>query len=380
MRILTVLDYYHPHWTGLTVNAQLIAEGLARRGHEVTVLTVRHDPQSPPREIHRDVAVVRTQPLARFSRGLLSPALPAAAYRLIPQSDVVHMHTPMIEALLVAALCRARRRPLVMTHQGDLVMPSGVLNAVIQRAGNAMLAAAARLSTRVTTFTRDYAEHSPVLRPALETLVPLLPPITMPEPDAEEVERVRALISGRPIVGFAGRFVEEKGFDFLLRAIPSVLEAAPETQFAFAGEHDMRYERFFERCAPLLEPWRDRVHLLGLIRDRRRIASFYAACDVVVVPSRTDCFASVLVEAMLSGTPVVASDIPGTRQAVALTGMGTTVRPRDPASLAAGITDVLRNRERYAAAAPKAAEVFDAERTLDRYEELLDAAAGTDEP
>ena len=42
MKILTVLTYYHPHWTGLTANAKRIAEGLAARGHDVTVLTTRH--------------------------------------------------------------------------------------------------------------------------------------------------------------------------------------------------------------------------------------------------------------------------------------------------------------------------------------------------
>ena len=47
MRILSALTYYHPHWTGLTAHAVSIAEGLAARGHQVTVLTTRHTYKLP---------------------------------------------------------------------------------------------------------------------------------------------------------------------------------------------------------------------------------------------------------------------------------------------------------------------------------------------
>ena len=379
MKILTLVGLYVPHWAGLTANAQAIAEGLARRGHEVTVLTVRHDPSLPAEEEHGGVRVVRTRPITRLSRGHLAPGLTARAAGLIPQHDVAHMHTPMVEALVLAGLCRARGTPLVMTHQGDLVLPAGAANRVIQSAGNASLAAAARLATRVTTFTRDYAEHSPVLTPALSKLEAIYPPISLPAADPKEVESVRAAAGGdaRRVVGFAGRFVEEKGFDYLLRAIPAVLQAEPDTMFAFAGEHDIGYERFYERCRPLLEAFADRIRLLGLILDRRRLAAFYTACDVLALPSRTDCFASVQVEALLCGTPVVATDIPGGREPVRVTGMGTLVAPRDPEALAAGLIDVLRRRDHYTASAAQAREIFDAEQALDRYEALLELAAAS---
>jgi glycosyltransferase involved in cell wall biosynthesis len=371
LRILTVLDYYSPHWTGLTANARNIAEGLARRGHDVTVLTVHHDPSSPPESTEHGVRVVRVRPVGSFSRGLIAPGFPAAAARLIGSHDVVHLHTPMLQALPVAVLARARGRPLVMTHQGDIVMPAGLANRVVERTGNAMLAGAARLATGVTTFTRDYAVHSPLLRPVLGKLTALYPPISMPVPNPERVAALRASLGAGPVVGFAGRFVEEKGFDYLLRALPALAGAEPGVRLAFAGERHVGYERFYERCRPLLEAHADRIHFLGLLTDRRELARFYAACDAFALPSRTDCFASVQVEAMLCGTPVVSTDIPGARVAVLETGMGTVVRARDPAALAAGLLEVIRNRERYAAHAAEAREAFEPERLLDRYEALL---------
>jgi glycosyltransferase involved in cell wall biosynthesis len=372
VKILTVLDYYHPHWTGLTANAKNIAEGLARRGHEVTVLTVRHEGDLPPTSTENGVAVLRLRPVARLSRGLVAPGFAVAAARLAGRHDVVHLHTPSLQALAVATACRARRTPLVLTHQGDIVMPAGAANAALARAGNASLATAARLAARVTTFTRDYAEQSVVLRPALAKFVEILPPISMPAPGAHAVARMRDAVGPEgPVVGFAGRFVEEKGFDYLLRALPALAGALPAVRLAFAGERDVAYERFYDACRPLVEPFADRIAFVGLLRGREELAAFYAACDVFALPSRTDCFASVQVEAMLCGTPVACADIPGSRMAVRKTGMGVVVPPRDPAALAEGLLTVLRDpqpyRERWAAAR----DLFDAERALDGYEQLL---------
>ena len=70
MRILTILTYYRPHWTGLTMIAQRIAEGMARRGHDVTVLTTQHHPELPRDEVVAHVRVVRLKQIARLSRAV----------------------------------------------------------------------------------------------------------------------------------------------------------------------------------------------------------------------------------------------------------------------------------------------------------------------
>src|SRR5512145_399377 len=115
MKILAVLTYYYPHWTGLTAHAVQVAEGLVARGHEVTVLTVRHSAELARDEIINGVRVVRLQPTGRFSRGMIAPAFPHAAAKLIAEHDAVQIHTPLPEAPIVALLCRALGRPLVMT-------------------------------------------------------------------------------------------------------------------------------------------------------------------------------------------------------------------------------------------------------------------------
>jgi glycosyltransferase involved in cell wall biosynthesis len=178
-------------------------------------------------------------------------------------------------------------------------------------------------------------------------------------------------------VGFAGRFVEEKGFDFLLKSIPYVLEKMPNAKFAYAGEVKVAYESFFEKWRHLAEQWNDQIVMLGLLTDPQQVANFYAMCDVLALPSRSDCFPMVQVEAMLCGTPTVATDIPGLRVPVQLTGMGRLVRPQDERALADGLVDVLSNRDRYVKSREEIATVFDMEKTLDVYEGLFQSLIGS---
>lgn len=377
MRILTSLTYYWPHWTGLTKTAQLVAEGLARRGHHVTVLTGRHERSLPARESIEGVNVVRVDSVARISRGLVMPGFGRAALRLARGHDVVHIHTPMLEAWLVAALSGVRHRPLVMTHQGDLVMPEGGFNRAVQRGVSAMMGRAAKDAAVVTTLSEDYARHSAFLRPVLNKIEAIPPPVQLPEPEPQRVAEWRAELGleGVPVVGFAGRWVEEKGFDTLLAALPRMLEESPDLRLAFAGEHQISYESFFERCEPLVARHRDRIVFVGLLRDQQQLADFYALADVLALPSRSDCFAIVQVEAMLSGTPVVVSDIPGAREVVTRTGLGRLVPPDDPEALAEGLLGVLSEPERYEGARERVLADYDPERTLDAYEDVLVRAA-----
>jgi glycosyltransferase involved in cell wall biosynthesis len=376
MKILSILTYYHPHWTGLTAIAKWIDEGLAAKGHRVTVLTTQHDSALPRESEEGGVRVIRLRPIGRLSRGMVAPTFAPVAARLMGDHDVVQIHTPMMECAVVAGLCRLRRRPLLLTHQGDLVMPSGLGNQVVQKVGDTMLGWTASLATGITAHNRDYIEHSPFLRRHARKSVAIYPPIEIPAPDVQAAAAWRRELGleEKALVGFAGRFVEEKGFDYLLRALPALLASVPNAHLLYAGEHRIAYEAFYERCRPLIEAAGVNLTFLGLIRDRQRLADFYAMCDVFVLPSRTDCFAAVQVEAMLSGTAVVATDIPGAREVVSRTGMGRLVAPGDDHALAAGIADVLRlpslkSRDEIRA-------IFSSERSIDEYEAVFAELVG----
>jgi glycosyltransferase involved in cell wall biosynthesis len=362
----------------LTGHAQRLAEGLARRGHSVTVLTSRYSRALAPDQVLRGVRVVRLPVLARVSRGVIMPTFPLAAWRLIQSHDVVQFHTPILEAWLIATLARRAGKKAVMTHHGDLVMPRRLFDRIVERSVTRMMTQAGRVAAAVSVYSRDYADHSAFLRPLRAKHVYIPPPIEIPAPDrAATAAWKRAIgLDGACVVGFAGRFVEEKGFDILLRAVPLIRERLPDVRFVYAGETQVVYERFHARWRHLLEEHRDRVVMLGLLLDRQRLAQFYAMSDVFALPSRSDALAAVQVEAMLCGTPVVASDIAGAREAVRLTGMGRLVRPEDPGALADGLAEVARGRERFIRDRDAVRAVFDPERSVAEYEALLWALVG----
>ncbi len=172
------------------------------------------------------------------------------------------------------------------------------------------------------------------------------------------------------IVGFAGRFVEEKGFDVLLEAIPKVLEKSPSAKFVFAGETSINYENFFEKNSELIERNRKYLVFLGRLNDSQ-MSEFYRVLTLLVISSRSDCYPSVGVEAMLSGVPLVVTDIPGVRMQVKDTGMGVVVAPENPQLLAEGIIEVLGNRDKYVRNRVKTKRIYDYEKTIRRYQKVL---------
>src|SRR5512138_3865394 len=74
MKILTVLTYYRPHTSGLTIYAERLARAFARRGHQVTVMTTQFDPSLLLEETLGGVRIVRVPVAARVSKGVTRSA------------------------------------------------------------------------------------------------------------------------------------------------------------------------------------------------------------------------------------------------------------------------------------------------------------------
>ena len=124
--------------------------------------------------------------------------------------------------------------------------------------------------------------------------------------------------------------------------------------------------------APAIAALGDRWQFLGTLDPVREMPAFLGALDCLLVPSvnSTESFGLVQVEAMLCGTPVVASDLPGVRSRCG-TGMGEIVPPGDHRALAAAINRVLKRPDAYARPHGEIAAQFDPEQTVAAYEELF---------
>jgi glycosyltransferase involved in cell wall biosynthesis len=379
LRILISLLYYVPHRTGLTIHVQRVAEELVRRGHEVTVLTARYK-QSLPRDatMHNGVRVVRLWvPPVAVSRGMIMPAYPWAALGLMLQHDVVSIHTPMLETAMVSVLAGIARRNVVVTHHGDLVLPPSPSNRIITSVMFGMYQFMAKRASRIIAYSQDYAENSYYLKPFLDKVTPIYPPIDMPPPNLERAAALRAQWSkeGGPLIAYSGRFVQEKRPDLLIRALEVINKSYPNARVVFCGEYNIPYEDTWERHQELVNRYRDQLIFLGLVDDMQFMADFYAACDVLALTSDTECFALVQVESMLSGTPVVMTNTPGGRVPVTVTGMGRLANVGDWESIGEALVEVIRNRPQYVRSRDYIESCFSFQETVDRYEELFEEYA-----
>ena len=139
----------------------------------------------------------------------------------------------------------------------------------------------------------------------------------------------------RPIVGALGRLSPEKGFDVFMGA----LRLLPAARGFLVGDGPERAR--LEGLAAELELG-PRLTVTGRVPDSRR---YIRAFDVLVVPSRFEGFPLVILEAMLAGVPVVASDVGSISEAVREEETGFLVPPGDERALAAALSRLLEDAE-----------------------------------
>lgn len=344
---VTFVSYYWaPYRSGLTVYAGALARALAARGVAVRVLCGRHDPDAPADETIGGVEVRRLPVRLRYDRGILVPGLVPAAVGAARRGDVVVTVAPLAEAGVIAGL--APRDRTVLLYVCDPDVPAGAVGRLLIAAVDASARIAVARSTVVAALSHDYAAHSRVLAGAGRPVVAIPPPVNAHRfAPAEPLAAITAIARpGVVSVGFLGRLVHEKGLDRLVAAAARMREpgrlllAGDSAGVAGGGVRDA----LVAQAAALGVD----VTFLGPLAQSD-VNAFYSSVDVLCLPSVNplEAYGMVQVEAMLCGTPVVASALPGVREIIQATGMGELVAPGDVDALAAALDAVGADPDRY---------------------------------
>lgn len=319
MRILTVLTYYRPHTSGLTIYAERLARALAKRGHQVTVMTTQYEKSLPREEMMDSVRVIRVPVMLRISKGVISPTFGLVATRQVWQHDVVQLHLPQFDAPGVALRARLFGKPVVLTYHCDLFLPPGLFNRFVNLVVQFQNNMAALLANHLVTYTQDYADNSVYLSRYRRKLTPFLPPVILPSVESGSIEAFAGTYQTRqlhPVIGMVTRLAAEKGVEVLLDAMPAVLKEYPHAQVLFAGQYQnvMGEKVYADRLMPRIKKYEEMGcwKFLGNL-SQKQLAAFYPNMDVLVVPSlnSTEAFGLVQVEAMMNNVPCVASALPG---------------------------------------------------------------------
>lgn len=318
-----------------------LMRALREQGHDVVGVSADGPLLDIPRsEGFRVVAL----PMARS----LSPLAQMRAFRSLvrlirdERPDIVHAHMPIsgLLARLAARLCGVR--VIAYTCHGFLFNQPGRWP---RRAAALLLEwLAGRITDVYLTVSREEAADARRLRihPAPVAIGNGRDPAIF-RPDGGERARIRSRLGvpdDRVVIIAVSRLVRHKGYPELLQAMLSV----PDAELwvvgdRLASDHGQDLESAFARAAApdALGP---RLRRLGYRTD---IASLLAASDIFVLPSHFEGLPMSVIEAMLAGLPVVATDIHGPREQVVEGETGRLVPAGRPDPLAGALSSLVRD-------------------------------------
>lgn len=184
-----------------------------------------------------------------------------------------------------------------------------------------------------------------------------------------DINKFQSKAKRKELILFIGSLEKYKGPGTLLKSIPSVLEKVPHAMFMFLGSGSLLPKLCLEAERLGIS---DRVQFLGETfgESKTRILS---EAKILVLPSMREAFGMVLIEAMASGTPCIASNVGGIPELIDEK-VGALVPPRDPESLASAMINLLSNEKKWRSLsmdARKRAENYDANNLIGKYIQLF---------
>ncbi len=326
MRIVQVCPYAWEAPGGVQVHVRQLADALRAEGHEVLILAPGDPGSGGP-----GVTIVGRAVRVPYAGTVAPVCFGPGAWRRIRgaldrfRPDVVHVHEPMSPSTSMLATM-ASGVPVVATfhaylERSRLLVTAAPLLRVVWRRLDGRIA----VSRAAAGFVgRAFAGELEIVSNGVDV-----------ERFAGPAEPAPGLPPGRRIL-WVGRLDPQKGFAVMVRAFQRLASHLPDVHLVVAGEGRDR-----EALDLLTAEARGRVVMLGAVPNED-LPAYHAAADVYVSSATgQESFGYVLVEAMASGLPVVATDIAGYRDVVRDGIEGLLVPPRDAGSLARALREVL---------------------------------------
>jgi glycosyltransferase involved in cell wall biosynthesis len=371
---------------------------LAELGHEVTILDRKHSPTDPPLEQADSINIVRL-PVKSFPPNSLEGKLPflywlrsglnTALFTLrvnnyLKQAanfDVIN--TYVISSTFVLLILNKPLRARTFYNHHAAFWPSqsgGILNRILLRLGGFTMK---RVKKTIVQNDSQRSQLIRCLKLPEQKFVSLPPGIDMNLFSfGTGVDDIKAKyhLNGRRVALFAGRINQMKGLECLIKAANIMVNqyGYRDALFLLAGPFESveidKPGRYTARILNIVKSFNleQNVSLTGTVplADLRKL---YLVCDIFVLPSIVEQFPLVVIEAMASGKPVVATETPGTLMQVKDGWNGFLVEIGNEQELAEKIKYLLDNPDearRMGANAREFAREFDWAKLAQRYVEV----------
>jgi glycogen(starch) synthase len=378
MRILHVLDHGLPLQSGYTFRTRAILKASEARGHAVAAVTgPRYHAGAGDVEVVDGITFHRTAPLPKLPPVASEIAEVLAFARRIDRAvaefrpDILHAHSPVLDALAALKVARARRLPLVYEIRAfweDAAVGNGT-----GREGSAKYRATAALETWAVRRADAVAVICDGLRrdlidrridPARILVSPNGVDMALfgtPLPRDEALAASLGL--GGDTIGFIGSFYDYEGLDDLIAAMPAIVAARPAAKLLLVGGGPMEAAL---RLHAAESPVADRIVFAGRV-PHTEVERFYSVVDVLAYPRKAMRLTELVtplkpLEAMAQGRLVAASNVGGHRELIRDGDTGTLFAADDPQALAAAVTALFADRAVWPARRARARAFVEAER------------------
>ncbi len=370
LRIAVVSQAYHPAVGGVTEHVDATVRVLRARGHEVTVVTSRfpgggRDEPGVIR-IGRNVVIPYNGAENNMTVGM---GLPRRLAGILERGrfDVIHSHCPLSPVLPLLTL-RLARCPVVGTFHSSVSSVSADIPFRMFRRPLLPLYRRIDQTLAVSETARRCVER---YFPGPVEIVPNGVDHQRFRPGLPRLERFD---DGVRNILFVGRFDPRKGLPDLMHACAELAREGLPFRLILVGDGALRGQA--ERLAR--GPLEGRVHFEGRV-GHERLPRYYASADIFCSPAREgESFGLVLLEAMASGVPIVATDLAGYLTVLTHGNEGLVAPPRDPAALAAALRLLLVDpalRARMGARGIETARAYGWDRIVDRLETIYHTLA-----
>jgi glycosyltransferase involved in cell wall biosynthesis len=319
MKIIQVAQCFPPAIGGVETHVLKLSKGLVERGHDVSVycssLTASNAESSlPAKYFHHEIDGIKIHrfPAIKISKSIPSTVMPSMMKAMSREKGVhvIHAHSygyfPIFGSYIPSKTTGAAL--LFTPHFSAETTISSILRKVFDYSiGNVSL----RLADRIIAITE--IEKSALSRfvktPSKIDVVPNGVDIQeFQNQTLGETFKLKFDIQG-PVVLFVGRLANNKGLNFLVEAMPEVLAKFPSTKFVFVGKDWGMRQSLWDQAKKLGVA--SSLLLTGPLFGSEFYGAF-ASADIFVLPSTAgEAFGIVLLEAMASGKPVIASNVGG---------------------------------------------------------------------
>jgi len=336
-----VSDTYYPYIGGIPEHILNLSRTLRKRGHMVKILTTNFNGKM----MKTLEALPDEEFTYRIGNGIIirankSLAIIPMGWRLSDKVekffqkenfDIIHIHGSLAPMLPMLAVRHSRAVNVITFHASHpkdrkYLIFSDILEPYVHKLhGRIAVSKTAHISNM-----HYFVGECRIIPNAIN--IELFNPTTAPLPQ---------FLDNRPKILFMGRFEPRKGLKYLLQALPIIKEQIPDVLLIIcgAGLFGYAYQEYVSKDV------KDNIYTAGLITGEER-PYYYASCDVFCAPSiGHESFGIVLLEAMASSKPVVASDIPGFRTVVEDGKEGFLAPTRKPKEIADRLIKILTNRK-----------------------------------